>query len=143
MILVDINILLDVAQRRVPHYAASATVIEDVLRGRRQAMVVAHAVTTLHYLLRRFAGRVAADRHLAWVLKHFEVGDIGRDGLQRALALGWNDFEDAVTAVAAAHHRCKVIVTRNPNGFRESPVPACLPEELAIDAIHESFARYA
>lgn len=143
MILVDINILVDVAQRRVPHFAASAAVIEDVLRGRRQAMVAAHAVTTLHYLLRRFAGRAAADHHLGWVLRHFEVGDIGRDGLQRALALGWNDFEDAVTAVVAERHRCRLIVTRDPNGFRDSPVQTCLPEELAIDAIHESFAHYA
>jgi hypothetical protein len=41
----------------------------------------------------------------------------------RALGLGWPDFEDAVCAAAAEASGCQAIVTRDPDGFPDSPVP--------------------
>ena len=49
--------------------------------------------------------------------------------LRSALALGWGDFEDAVTAAAARRAKCHAIVTRDPKGFPRSPVRVVTPDE--------------
>jgi len=51
--------------------------------------------------------------------------------IQAALPLTSSDFEDAVTAAAARFSGCDGIVTRDPRGFRGSPVPVFTPEAVA------------
>ena len=48
-----------------------------------------------------------------------------------ALQLSFPDFEDAVTAAAARLAGCDYIVTRDPKGFRGSPVRCLTPEAVA------------
>lgn len=43
MILVDLNVLLDVIQKREPHYPASAAVLDKIVRRQVDAVVPAHA----------------------------------------------------------------------------------------------------
>lgn len=51
-VLLDLNVLLDVVQRRLPHYEASARVLSCARRDEIVATNSAHAVTTLFYVLR-------------------------------------------------------------------------------------------
>ena len=55
-IAVDLNVLLDVAQNRVPHYQASEEVLARARRGEYEAVISGHAVTTLFYVIAKFAG---------------------------------------------------------------------------------------
>lgn len=137
MILVDTNVLLDVIERREPQFAHSAALIERVIRGDLEAGIAAHGVTTLHYLVARTAGNDRAEQVLDWLLEHFSVVQIGPAEIARARAMRMRDFEDAVVAAAALAAGCSHIVTGNVRDFAESPVPAVLPEEFSIDAIHE------
>lgn len=137
MILVDINVLMDAAERRAPHFIAAAVLMERVVRGELVAMVPAHGVTTLHYLLTSARDTAFAGRQVGWLLRHFEVGVLDRDGFRQAHAMEWPDFEDAVVAVTAERYRCTAIVTRDLAGFRSSTIPAIPPAELSIDSIHE------
>ena len=50
-ITVDLNVLLDVAQNRLPHYQASEGVLHRARIGEYAAILPAHALTTLHYLI--------------------------------------------------------------------------------------------
>jgi hypothetical protein len=54
---VDINVLLDVFQKREPHYAASARVVAMIEEGEIDAVFPAHGITTLDYLARKHATR--------------------------------------------------------------------------------------
>ena len=56
---VDINVLLDVFQKREPHCAASARVMAMVEEGEIKAVFPAHGITTLYYLARKHASRVS------------------------------------------------------------------------------------
>jgi predicted nucleic acid-binding protein len=144
VILVDINVLMDAAEHREPHYLDAAVLMERVIRRELIAMVPAHGVTTLHYLLSHGRGSDFATRQVGWLLRHFEVGGLDREGFRQAHAMGWPDFEDAVVAVTAERHGCEVIVTRDLAGFASSSVPAIPPAELGIDSIHEEIvAAYA
>lgn len=135
MILLDLNVLLDVVQKREPHYAASAGVIELAIHGDPKAVLPAHAITTLHYIVGRHQGGGKANEVVDWPLRHIQVAAIGQAQILRARALGWADFEDAVVAAAAESGGCRMIVTRNVKDFSRSPVPAMTPEEcmLSID----------
>lgn len=52
---VDINVLLDVFQKREPHYAASARVMGMIEEAEIEAVFPAHGITTLYYLARNLA----------------------------------------------------------------------------------------
>ena len=106
--------------------------LESVLHGEEQGALSAHAATTIHYLVARYADRAAADRALGWMLQHLNVCAVGRDGLERARSLGWFDFEDAVVAAAAERAGCDCIVTRNVKDFEGSPVTVLTPQEWLL-----------
>lgn len=132
-VLLDLNLLLDVIQRREPHYPHSAAVLSRVAAGELVGAVPGHALTTIHYIVSRFQGAEAADEAVDWMLGRLEVVAEGRDTFLRARGLGFRDFEDAVVASAAEQARCDRIVTRNVDDFRDSPVVAVTPQELEAD----------
>ncbi len=53
---VDLNVLLDVAQHRLPHYHASEEVLHRARAGEFAAVLPGHALTTLHYVLEKASG---------------------------------------------------------------------------------------
>lgn len=134
MILVDLNVVLDVVQRRDPHYRSSAAVIDRVVRGDVSACLPAHALTTVHFLVNRYRDAATAEHTIDWLLRWFGVAGVTRAELERARALGWSDFEDAVVAAAADAAGCAAIVSRNVGDFVASPVPALTPEEYLVSA---------
>lgn len=134
MILVDLNVVLDVVQKREPHYAASAALLERVVHKEIVGVVSGHAVTTLHYLVDRYRDAASADQMVDWLLRYFEVAPIGFRELSRARALAWPDFEDAVVAAAAEASGCDVIVTRNVKDFGKSPISVITPEEYLLSS---------
>ena len=126
----DINVLLDVFQKREPHYAASARVLAMVQQGEVTGVFPAHGFTTLYYLVRKHATRPDAEAAMDDVLRHFEVGNLEAAGWARARALPMTDFEDAVVAVVAEEAASEFIITRNTGDFTHSPVPAITPVEF-------------
>lgn len=126
-VLLDLNILLDVVQNRVPHYRDSAEVLSRARTGEIQALVPAHAVTTLHYILAKAAGQPRANQTVDWLLAHFEIAPAGGDAFRRARELVLPDFEDAVVASLAEAAQCGHVITRNEADFADSPVPAVSP----------------
>ena len=126
----DINVLLDVFQKREPHYAASARVLAMVQQGELSAVFPAHGFTTLYYVVRKHASRPDAEAAMDNVLKHFEVGNLALAGWIRARVLPMSDFEDAVVATVAEESGFRFIITGNTGDFTHSPVPAITPVEF-------------
>jgi predicted nucleic acid-binding protein len=132
MILVDLNVLLDVLQKREPHYQTSAALLDHVLKHGTEAWIPAHAVTTIHYLVTRFAKRPEANQAIDWLLDRFRIAPVSSVELRRARTLAIDDYEDAVVAAAAEKNDCKAIITRNISDFVQSPIPAMTPQEYLI-----------
>jgi predicted nucleic acid-binding protein len=130
-ILFDTNVVLDVLLDRQPYVEASAAAWAAVETGVSEGLLAAHAVTTIHYLLRKEVGNIKARRILSAILRVFGVAAIDHEVVQEALQLTLSDFEDAVTAAAARLAGCECIVTRDPKGFRGSPVRSLTPEAVA------------
>ena len=77
---VDINVLLDVFQKREPHYAASAQVLGLVTAGTLVGVCPAHGLTTLYYLVRKHASKPDAEAAMERVLRHFQIGNLDAAG---------------------------------------------------------------
>jgi len=129
--LVDVNVVLDVLLDRKPHVAASAAVWAAIETGPAEGLLAAHAVTTIHYLIRKEQSVAKARRTVLSILRVFRVAIVDEGVIQDALQLPSPDFEDAVTISAARLAGCDVIVTRDPRGFRQSPVRVLTPEAAA------------
>jgi predicted nucleic acid-binding protein len=130
-VLIDVNVVLDVLLDRRPHADPASDVWCVVEEGRAEGLLSAHAVTTIHYLNTRAVGRRLAHETTAALLSVFGVAGVDAAVVSAALALGWKDFEDAVTAAAAGRAKCDALVTRNPRDFARSPVRVLAPAEAA------------
>lgn len=127
-LLVDVNVVFDALMERSPHSHAAAALWFAVETKQVEALVPAHGVTTLFYLAARLKGNVFARRALGAVLGTFGIAAVDQSVVQRAVALGWRDFEDAVCAATAEASGCDAIVTRDPRGFAGCALPVLAPE---------------
>lgn len=132
-ILLDLNVLLDVIQRREPHYGPAARVLGRVVAGELAGYMPSHGVTTIHYVVQRLLGAEKADQAVDWLLGKLSVVPEDASTFLRARNLGFKDFEDAVVASAAEQAKCERILTRNIDDFAKSPVTAVTPEEFEAD----------
>lgn len=119
-VLLDTDILLDVALSRSPHLEHSAAVLQWVHAG-GIAAVAWHSLTNCSYILK--GGR----EFLVRLLQHVEVAAVETRDARRALALPMTDVEDAFQAAAAFAWGAEFIITRNLPDYKRSPVPAISP----------------
>ena len=126
-VLVDINVVLDVMLDRQPHAEASFAVWEAIETHAAEGLLSAHAFTTIYYLMQRGVSAVTAERAIGTLLRIFGVAAMDQGVIQDGWDWRLDDFEDAVTASAAQRAGCSYIVTRDPKGFRGSPVPYLSP----------------
>jgi len=127
-LLADVNVVLDAVLERGPRSDAAAKLWMAAETKRVEALVPAHGVTTLFYLLAREKGAPFARRIVGSVVGTFGIAAVDRAVIARALALTWPDFEDAVSAAAAEAAGCEAIVTGDPKGFPEASLPVLSPE---------------
>ena len=127
---VDLNVLLDVAQNRLPHYQASEEVLRRAREGEYGAVLPGHAITTLHYIIEKWSGAELANQTIDGFLADFIIHSPDKAIFQRARQLPLKDFEDAIVATVAEVTGSDYIVTRNVQDFAESPVPAVTPAEF-------------
>jgi predicted nucleic acid-binding protein len=121
-VLVDTNVLLDLVLARAPHARDAALLLDAIARGRADGYVAGHAVTTVYYIVEKEQGRPTAVTAVGDILQLLQAAEIGAAELQRALAIGLRDFEDAVQAAACLRVGAEFLVTRNGRDFKGAPV---------------------
>jgi predicted nucleic acid-binding protein len=126
-VLVDVNVILDAVLDRAPHSQAAARLWALADAKGIEALIPAHGLPTIFYLLARERDAAAARRAVETIIATFGVAGVDAAVIRRALALTWPDFEDAVCAAAADAAGCALLVTRDPRGFPDSPVPVLDP----------------
>lgn len=126
-VLVDLNVILDVVQRREPHYTDSAALLSKMVEGDLDGSVPGHAITTIYYLVRRYADRERAEETVDWLLNHLAVIAASEADFRAARQLPIEDFEDAVVAQLAVRDAVTLIATRNTADFEGASVPAKPP----------------
>lgn len=120
-VLIDTDVLLDVALARQPHVEDSAGVLRWA-ESSGDAAVAWHSLTNCAYLLEG-SGRA----FLAMLLQIVRVAPAGDSEARRAMDLRLPDLEDAFQVAAALAWGAECIVTRNLADYKKSPVRAISP----------------
>lgn len=120
-VLIDTDVLLDVALARQPHVEDSAGVLRWA-ESSGDAAVAWHSLTNCAYLLKG-SGRA----FLAMLLQIVRVAPAGDSEARRAMDLRLPDLEDAFQVAAALAWGAECIVTRNLADYKKSPVRAISP----------------
>lgn len=129
-LLVDTNVILDVILERAPWAAEATLLLDAIARGAARGFVAGHAITTVHYIVEKPAGRTAAATAVSDLLQLLDVVPLERSDFQRALALTLKDYEDAVQVAACLKAGADYLVTRNGKDYKGAPVTARTPGEL-------------
>ena len=129
-VLIDLNVILDVLQRREPFYAMSARVLACAETGIVEGWVAAHSLTTLFYLLAKYQSADHARVTLGELLSFLSVAAVDQTVIEQALKLPYRDFEDAVQMMAAVRTGAEYLVTRNVRDYESGPLPVIQPAEL-------------
>lgn len=129
-VMIDLNVLLDVIQKREPHFGASAKTLALVVKNEINAYFPAHCLTTLHYIIQKHADINTANKAIDWVLAKLHIQPENEKDFLRARSIPMSDFEDAVISAIAESSKCTTIITRNVTDFKKSTIPAITPEEF-------------
>ncbi len=122
-ILIDTDILLDVALRRAEFFEDSAAVLSWAETNPGQAAVAWHSLSKLAYLVKPDARTFIAD-----LLDFIEVAPVSTADMRAALGLPMKDMEDAMQVASALSFGARHLVTRNLPDYRRSAVPTRVPK---------------
>ena len=129
-VMIDINIVLDVLQRREPFYETSMRLLVNAETGRIHGWLAAHSLTTLFYLIAKDQTPEHARTALISLLQFIRVATVDQAIIGQALNLPYRDFEDAVQMMAAVQGKLDFLVTRNPKDYQPALIPVLQPVEF-------------
>jgi predicted nucleic acid-binding protein len=130
IVLVDTDVLLDVALDRAPFVRASGELL-DLLESKVAGGFLAwHSAANFFYLVRSRRGKRETRSFLLDVIEFLEIAPTTTESLRQAGRLKLRDFEDAMQVAAGLACRADVIATRNVKDYRGAPVEAVAPADV-------------
>lgn len=133
MILVDTDVILDVALDRSPWSEASAALLARLQRGPFAGFVAWHSLANLYYLVRPVRGGADSRAFLSELATILRVAPVDGEAFRFAITLPMADLEDAMQVAAARSCGARWIATRNLQDYERSPVPAREPADLMTE----------
>lgn len=129
MILLDTDVLIDVALDRRPHADPAAQLVDRIEHGAEAAFIAWHSVANFYYLVAPALGGVNARDFIVELTRFVAVATTDTAGIRYAAGLPMADFEDAMQVAAARACGARLIVTRNVKDYERSPIRAVAPPE--------------
>lgn len=129
-LLIDANIILDVLQKREPHYRCSSIVWKLCEVGKCRGYISTLTFANLVYIMRKELSPEQIGEVLRSLRLIFTFADLSATDIGNAADKNWDDFEDAVQSSIAERIKADYIITRNGKDFCKSRVVALTPGEL-------------
>jgi len=130
-VLIDTNVVLDQLVKREPFYENAERIRLLSEKGYINSYISASAITDIYYIANKeIRNKNAVVELLESLLKTTNVASVTESGINEALALRWDDFEDAVQYVAGKDISADYIVTRNIEDYANSQIEVLSPSEF-------------
>ncbi len=129
-ILIDLNIILDVLQKRDPFFETSAQVLAGLEMELITGYLAAHSVTTLFYLIQKDQSASAARAAITELLQFLRIAPVNQNTIDQALNLDYPDFEDAVQMICALQCKADYLITRDLSDYQPPLVPVIKPVDF-------------
>ncbi len=129
MILLDTDVLIDVALDRTPHSDPASELLDRIEHGAEAAYIAWHSASNFYYIVSPVLGGTSTREFIAELTRFVSVATTDTESVRYATALPMADFEDAIQVAAARACGARHIVTRNVADYERSPIRAISPRE--------------
>ncbi len=129
-VLLDTNVILDIAFERQPFYDYSDQVFSFIEQRQIEGYVSASTFSDLYYIIRKERGRDWTLRFLTRLASTCQIATVDGTAINMALTANFRDFEDAIQYSSAVVNQLDAIVTRNPQDFPVTIASILTPEQL-------------
>lgn len=129
-LLLDTNIILDIALKRAPHFEHSSLIFELIDKKQIIGYITASTVTDIYYISRKEKGKEIAIEFISNLIEVVDVLGVDKNTIVKAIKSNLKDFEDAVQVSAAEYNEIEIIITRNKSDFLDSGLEILTPKEL-------------
>jgi predicted nucleic acid-binding protein len=128
----DTNILLDILQKREPHYQSSSQLLSQIVRGKYKGFASVLTFSNIYYTLCRDMTSKEAVRNMQKISTFVEMLTVTAEMGKKALSSEITDYEDALQYLCAKANKADYIVTRNKKDFTKSDIEVMSPQEMLI-----------
>ena len=96
-VLIDINLILDVLQKRVPFYDSSEKILTYCASGKLKGYIALHSVSNIFYILRKYYSAEDRRQLLLGILDFLQIANAQHRDVINALSRNdFPDFEDCL-----------------------------------------------
>lgn len=132
-ILIDTNIILDVAQKREEYFENSYKVFERCILGKNNGYLSSHSLSDIFFIMRKSHSVAERKNTIAALCKYFTIiEESGDDYLYVAENQFMADLEDGLQIRCAENFSLDFIVTRNIKDFSSSSVKPVTPADFIL-----------
>ena len=128
-VLLDTNIIIDIALERQPYFTNSETVLAFVEQGQIEGYISASTISDLYYLIRKQKCRDLTIEFLQEILTFCQIATVNQAAIIMAFTTNFQDFEDSTAVV----NKLDAIITRNPQDFPIITPRIITPEQLIVE----------
>ncbi|WP_375328225.1 type II toxin-antitoxin system VapC family toxin [Microcystis sp. BLCC-F210] len=132
-VLLDTNIIIDIALERQPYFTNSETVLAFVEQGQIEGYISASTISDLYYLIRKQKGRDLTIEFLQEILTFCQIATVNQAAIRMAFTTNFQDFEDSIQYSSALVNQLDAIITRNPQDFPIVTPRIITPEQLIAE----------
>ncbi len=129
-IFTDSDVILDVLAKRDPFYNNSSEVLSLVESKKIIAFTSPIVIANIFYILRKIKSKEFALESLRKLRLFMKVMSVNETHIDKALAAGFKDFEDAIQYYVSMDKKLEFIITRNKEDYRLSKISVCTPAEF-------------
>ncbi|MDX9992515.1 MAG: PIN domain-containing protein [Anaerolineales bacterium] len=129
-VFIDLNIVLDVLQKREPFYETSARLLALVETGQVKGYIAAHSMTTLFYLIKKNRSGAEARATITNLLQFIKIAPVDQATIEQALNLDYRDYEPAVQMIAAVQAKADCLITRNIKDYQPALLSVLQPVDF-------------
>lgn len=129
-VLIDTNIILDIALKRSIHYESSSYIFNLIDRSIINAFITATTVTDIYYIVQKQTNHQIALQFIKELTLFIDIVGVDKEIILLAFEMKTVDFEDAVQTKAAEINSMDIIVTRNKKDFKDTGLKIMDPYEL-------------
>jgi predicted nucleic acid-binding protein len=132
-VLLDTNIIIDIALERQPYFTNSETVLAFVEQGQIEGYISASTISDLYYLIRKQKGRDLTIEFLQEILTFCQIATVNQAAIIMAFTTNFQDFEDSIQYSTSVVNKLDAIITRNPQDFPIVTPRIITPEQLIAE----------
>ena len=132
-VLLDTNIIIDIALERQPYFTNSETIFAFVEQGQIEGYISASTISDLYYIIRKQKGRDLTIEFLQEILTFCQIATVNQAVITMAFTTNFKDFEDAIQYSTAVVNQLDAIITRNPQYFPVVTLRILTPDQLIED----------